>query len=263
MIELYHHSTSVCAAKVRIALAEKELDWTGHFVDLLKGENFRPEYRRMNPKAQVPTVIYDGRIITDSSIINEFLEDAFPEIPLRPMDPVDIASMRHWAKVLDEELHDAASVITYTATHRYSVLELPEEELEHFFEQTPDPVYRARKKAWILDGAEAPDVQGAMQRYDRALGKMEEALSSQPWLAGDTYSLADIGLTPYINRIAMLNFSGLWDARPRVADWFERICARASFNAAVRDHIPDAMIAQMGERGRDGWPVFRDKLQAA
>jgi glutathione S-transferase len=134
MIELYHHSTSVCAAKVRIALAEKELAWTGHFVDLLKGENFSAEYRRINPKAQVPTLVYQGRKIADSNIINEFLEDAFPEISLRPDDPVDIATMRHWAKLLDEEIHDAASVITYTATHRYSLLELPKDALEDFFE---------------------------------------------------------------------------------------------------------------------------------
>lgn len=263
MIELYHHSTSVCAAKVRLALAEKNLDWTGHFVDLLKGENFTEEYRRINAKAQVPTLIYDGRIITDSNIINEFLEDAFPEISLRPTDPVAIASMRHWAKLLDEELHDAASVITYTATHRYSVLELSTEDLAAFFEQTPDPVYRARKKAWILDGVDAPDVLEALQRYDRALDRMEQTLASQAWLAGDAYSLADIGLTPYINRLAMLNFSGFWDGRPHVADWLDRIRARSSFTSAVIDHIPDVLIAQIGERGRDSWPVFRDKLRAA
>lgn len=263
MIELYHHSTSVCAAKVRLALAEKNLDWTGHFVDLLKGENFSAAYRRINSKAQVPTMIYDGRVITDSNIINEFLEDTFPEISLRPENPVDIAAMRHWAKLLDEELHDAASVITYTATHRYSVLELPEKELADFFEQTPDPVYRARKKAWILDGVDAPDVLEALQRYDRALDRMETALTSTAWLAGDAYSLADIGLTPYINRLAMLNFSGFWDGRPHVADWLNRIRARPSFKSAVMDHIPAELIAQIDERGHKSWPVFRDKLKAA
>ncbi|MFT5485437.1 MAG: glutathione S-transferase [Paracoccaceae bacterium] len=262
MIELYHHSTSVCAAKVRIALAEKNLDWTGHFVDLLKGENFSEEYRRINPKAQVPTLIYDGRIITDSNIIIEFLEDTFPDKSLRPDDPVDRASMRHWMKLLDEGLHDAASVITYTATHRYSVLELSPADLAQFFEQTPDPVYRARKKAWILDGVDAPDVLGALQCYDRTLGRMEDALSSGPWLAGDAYSLADIGLTPYINRLRMLNFSGFWDGRPKVADWLGRIQARPSFAKAVMEHIPDALITQIGERGRESWPVFRDKLKA-
>lgn len=263
MIELYHHSTSVCAAKVRIALAEKELAWTGHFVDLLKGENFSAEYRRINPKAQVPTLVYQGRKIADSNIINEFLEDAFPEISLRPDDPVDIAAMRHWAKLLDEEIHDAASVITYTATHRYSLLELPKDALEDFFEQTPDPVYRARKKAWILEGVDAPDVLEALRRFDRMLDRMEDALSSQAWLAGGRYSLADVGLTPYINRLRMLNFSGFWDSRPRVASWLDRIAARPSFSSAVMDHIPAELIVQIGERGRESWPAFRAKLDAA
>lgn len=262
MIELYHHSTSVCAAKVRLALAEKNLGWKGHFVDLLKGENFRPEYRRLNPKAQVPTLIYDGKIIVESNIINEFLEDIFPEIALRPSDPVETARMRQWGKLLDDELHMACSVITYTATHRYTVMELSTEELEHFLEQTPDPAYRARKRSWILDGADAPDVGEAMLKFDRALGKMEDTLSSQAWLASDAFSLADIGLTPYINRLQMLNFTGLWDLRPRVADWFERIRARASFQSAVTDHIPESMISQIGERGSKSWPAFRDKLRA-
>lgn len=262
MIELYHHSTSVCAAKVRIVLTEKNLEWKGHFVDLLKGENFAPEYRKINPKAQVPTLIHDGRVITDSNVIIEFLEDAFPETSLRPDDPVDRAGMRHWMKILDEELHDATSVITYTATHRYSILELSKEELEHFFDQTPDPVYRARKKAWILDGVDAPDVSEALRRYDRTLTRMESVLASTTWLAGDSYSLADIGLTPYINRLAMLNFSGFWDERPNVADWLDRIRSRASFDTAVMDHIPENLVSQIGERGRENWPVFRDKLRA-
>lgn len=262
MIELYHHSTSVCAAKVRLALAEKNLGWEGHFIDLLKGENFLPEYRRLNPKAQVPTLIYDGRIIVESNIINEFLEDAFPEIALRPQDPVETAQMRQWGKLLDDELHTACSVITYTATHRYALMELSKEDLDHFLEQTPDPVYRERKRLWILDGADAPDVRDAMLQFDRALGKMEDTLSSQVWLSGDAFSLADIGLTPYINRLQMLNFTGLWDRRPRVADWFERIRARASFKSAVTDHIPESMFLQMGERGSKNWPAFRDKLQA-
>ena len=42
MLELYHHGSSACAAKVRFALGEKGLEWVGHYVDILKGEQFRP-----------------------------------------------------------------------------------------------------------------------------------------------------------------------------------------------------------------------------
>ena len=42
MFELYHHGSSVCAAKVRLAMAEKQLQWTGHYLDILKGDQFAP-----------------------------------------------------------------------------------------------------------------------------------------------------------------------------------------------------------------------------
>jgi len=63
MLELYHHGSSACAAKVRIALAEKKLQRTGHYVDILAGEQFKPEFLTVNPKAVVPVLIDDGEII--------------------------------------------------------------------------------------------------------------------------------------------------------------------------------------------------------
>ena len=63
MLELYHHGSSVCAAKVRMVLAEKGLDWKGHYLDILKGDQFDPDYLQLNPKAVVPTIIHDGKVM--------------------------------------------------------------------------------------------------------------------------------------------------------------------------------------------------------
>ena len=87
MLELYHHGSSVCAAKVRIYLAEKGLDWSGHYIDILKGDQFDPAYIKLNPKAVVPTLLHDGNIICDSTVICEYIENTFLERPLRPEDP--------------------------------------------------------------------------------------------------------------------------------------------------------------------------------
>ena len=65
MLELYHHGSSVCAAKVRFALGEKRLEWQGHYLDILKGDQFAPEYQKLNPKAVVPTLVHDGQVIVD------------------------------------------------------------------------------------------------------------------------------------------------------------------------------------------------------
>ena len=59
MITLYHLWDSFCSFKVRLALAEKGLEWTGEHVDLMRFENFRPEYLAVNPNALIPTLV-DG-----------------------------------------------------------------------------------------------------------------------------------------------------------------------------------------------------------
>ena len=99
MLHLYHHGSSVCAAKVRLVLAEKGLEWTGTYIDILKGEQFAPDYVKLNPKAVVPTLIHDGKVITESTLICEYLDDAFPDKPLKPADSHARWRMRrhsHW-----------------------------------------------------------------------------------------------------------------------------------------------------------------------
>ncbi len=51
MLILYHHNISVCAQKVRIALAEKDLSWQGVHIDLMQGEHLKPEFLKINPRA--------------------------------------------------------------------------------------------------------------------------------------------------------------------------------------------------------------------
>ena len=65
MLELYHHGSSACAAKVRFALGEKQLGWESHYLDLLKGEQFNPDYLKINPKAVVPTLVHDSMVIPE------------------------------------------------------------------------------------------------------------------------------------------------------------------------------------------------------
>ena len=254
---LYHHSTSVCSAKVRLVLQEKDLQWEGRFVDILAGRQFDEEYRRLNPRMLVPALVDGDTAIIESTVINEYLEETFPAIALAPKDGASRARMRVWTKTVDEKLHDACTVITYVAQHRHRLLALSEAALADILAQTPDPVFRERKRRWVADGLAAPDLAQALRVYDRMIADMDEALQAAPWLAGDVYSLADIAMTPYINRLAMLHFDEMWAARPRVGAWFERIRSRSAFAAAVIAHIPAPLAAEMAERGRQIWPAMR------
>ncbi len=74
MLELYNHDMSVCAAKVRFAMAEKGLEYTSRMVNLLAREHKTPEYLALNPNGVVPTLVHNGHVVYESTIINEYLE---------------------------------------------------------------------------------------------------------------------------------------------------------------------------------------------
>jgi hypothetical protein len=69
MIELYHFGFSTCSQKVRLVLAEKGLGFESHEVNLMAGGQHDPAYVKLNPKHVVPTLVHDGRVFVESSLI--------------------------------------------------------------------------------------------------------------------------------------------------------------------------------------------------
>ena len=102
MLELYNFAPSTCSLKVRICLAEKGLEWVDHRMDSRDGEHLRPAYLKLNPNGVVPTLIHDGDVIIDSSVIMEYLDEVFPGGRLTPEDPVRRAHMRKWLRYFEE-----------------------------------------------------------------------------------------------------------------------------------------------------------------
>ena len=264
MLTLYHSGTSVCAAKVRLVLAEKRLDWTGKYLDILHGDQFDPAYLKLNPKGVVPTLVHDGAVIRESTVICEYLDEVFPEPPTTPKDPAARAEMRLWTKLVDEELHPVCTVVTFVASHRHTVLAAGQENADAFIDKAPNTGQRERRRAWLYQGFEAPGVAEALSTYDAVLQHMEDALSARTWVAGDEFSLADIALIPYVNRLAMLGVQELWkERRPRLADWFARIQTRASFQPAIYDHMPDGPRIEMLQYGARSAPDLLAALDRA
>jgi ganglioside-induced differentiation-associated protein 1 len=261
MLKLYHHGSSVCAAKVRFALAEKGvLPDEMHYLDILNGEQFSEEYRKINPKAVVPTLIHDDRIIAESTVICEYVDDAFDGPPLIPADPYARTQMRLWTKAVDEQLHPACGELTFVSCHRHIVMRLPPEKLEVFLNSTPamsvTATWHERKKEIVRMGFEAPGIDKTIRMYDGYLAKMDEALADMPWLAGDTFSLADIGLTPYVNRLDMLGMDGMWTGGrfPHVERWFDAIKARPTFASEFLDWCPKQLTTDLKNFGTQSWP---------
>lgn len=265
MLELYHHGSSACAAKVRLVLEEKHLPWTGHIVDILRGEQFTPEFRALNPKAVVPVLVHEGWTLTESTVICEYLEQAFPAIPLYPESARGCAAVRLWTKAVDEELHPACSAITYIASHRHTIRRNGTRSFQEFLHQGPPEGAAARRQKWewIEEGIEAP---GAIERvllFDEYMKKMERALGSGDWLVENHFSMADIAMAPYVHRLAALSMEGVWQngRLPRLEAWFARMRARPPFKEALEKWMPDDLAAEMRSNGRRSWPEIREVLQ--
>jgi ganglioside-induced differentiation-associated protein 1 len=267
MIELYHHGSSVCAAKVRFALDEKHLAWVGHYVDLLRGEQFKPEFLSINPKAVVPVLIHDGAVVRESTVICEYIDEVFPAHPLYPRPPLERARLRCWTKAVDEELHPACSALTYIVSHRHTILRNGAGSFEEFLGQGSSEGLAARtlKWQWIQRGLDAPGAAEKIRLYDGYLHMMESALESSEWLAGGQFSMADIALAPYVNRLATLSMEGLWRGGrlPRLEKWFERIHRRPAFKSALQDWMPSELSAEMRANGQKSWPAIREMLDIA
>jgi glutathione S-transferase len=261
---LYHHGSSACAAKVRFALAEKALSWESRYVDILRGEQFAPAYVALNPKAVVPTLVHDGAVVVESTVICEYVEEAFPDHPLYPMAPLDRARVRIWTKAVDEELHPACSALTYVVSHRHTILRKGVGSFEDFLKTGAGEgsVARTRKWQWIQQGLDAPGAGDQIRLYDSYLHKMEDALRESDWLAGSTFSMADVAMAPYVNRLAALAMEPMWERGrlPGVAGWFARVHARPSFAPAFTEWLPHELAAEMHVNGEKSWPQVRALL---
>jgi glutathione S-transferase len=184
MIALYHNDMSVCAQKVRMTLAEKQLPWESHHLDLRVGDQQKPEYLKLNPNSVVPTLVDNGAVIIESTVICEYIDDGYPQQSLRPSAPAARAAMRLWTKQLDETVHAATSTLSNGIAFRHQKLVWGMTKLEEFHRNMPNPARREQSWENITKGVESRYYIDAAKRFDKLLNDMEAALANSTWLAG-------------------------------------------------------------------------------
>jgi len=256
VIALYHFGFSTCSQKVRLVLEEKGLEFESREVNLISGEQHDPEYVKLNPKHVVPTLVHDGRVLVESSLIIRYLDDAFPSPPLRPSDALGRYRVESWLHFLDQHLHPAAPTVTFALGPRKALLAQPEAVREANLEAIPDPAHRATRRSVIEHGVKAPEFAGAFGVFLDALDRMETELADRTWLSGERFGLADAGVLPYVLRLEHLGLDPLLEpgARPRVADWLGRSKALPAYTRAVEAWTVPAAVEMMRSNGKEAWP---------
>jgi len=242
LLKLYHYWSSVCAQKVRIVLAEKKLDWESVHLDLFEFEQHQAWYLELNGKAVVPTLDHDGHIVTESNIIREYLEDLYPEVQPRPDSSQSLSRMRKRMLISEEDPHDAIAVASFNIRRRPRVL------AKYSIDEVRSKLAKLGKSdlaetmAKQLDsGMPKAQEDAVFARIEQVLDRMEAGLHPGPWLLGDTYSLADISLMSYINRVEVLGRPELIGRgfRLNIASWRDRVRALESFREMLAFKSPD------------------------
>lgn len=261
MIEIYYNENSVCSERVLMTLAEKGVgEWTGRHLDLFEGEQADPEYVALNPKAQVPTLVHDGQVVRESSIICDYLDDLYPENPLKPVGNLDRAHMREWIKESDEAGFQGVGALSFTAVFREKLANKTEAERQKLWAEQTDLSRTYRQKSCFNEGLQSPYAIIAIAAWDRIFGKLDAALSDgRSWIMGDQFTLADLNFAPLVARLEAIGFLQLWlDGRTPSLRWWQRIKARASFAAA---HVGVGSTEEREEFAREGRKIVTQASQ--
>jgi glutathione S-transferase len=251
MLVLYDFGNSVCCQKVRITLRAKGLAWESVTIDLFKAEQYDPKYLKLNPKGVVPTLVHEGKAIIESTLICEYLDEAFPEPSLIPSDPWQRTRMRLWSKMVDEGLFEGVTELSFSAMFRERMRSMPEEIRVRRFRNVGDPRRRDRFMSTYELGVQSPYVKHAIAAYERAFKLLEDTLvESGPWILGERPTLADINLMPFAARLHYLRLLDLWlENRPHVASWWALAREWPHFKSGLRDLLSEAELSDMATHG--------------
>jgi len=236
---LYHAWKSSASRRVRLFLEEKGLQYESRVIDLAQQQQHSPEYLKINPNGVVPALLHDGKSLYESATICEYLDDVFPDPPLRPSDPYDLALMRNWVRHVDNQI---GHLIRFNWRYRIQkrAQNMSDEELQRVIAKIPS---KERQQAW-LRVARNPYTEEELAESRSSLVALIDAMENmmtKGWLIGGQYSLADIAVVPFVKRISeeiapeALNPT----VHPRVALWWEAVQQRPAYEAARIESFAD------------------------
>ena len=208
MFRLYHYPLSPFCRKVRLVLAEKKIE-----VDLVEERYWEQslEFLRRNPAGKVPILRVDGKTMTESTPICEYLDEMHPEPKLIPSDPQHRYEVRRLVAWFDDKFHT---------------------------EVTTNLLYeRVHKKVTGQGFPDSKNVKAGAKKIKFHLDYMNWLLEHRRWLAGDTMTMADFAAAAQLSTLDYISDVD-WNRSSVVKDWYAKIKSRPAFRGILADQIP-------------------------
>ena len=217
-----------------MVLAEKGQEADLKMVASYQFDHFQPEYQSLNPHSQVPTLVHDGHTIIQSSNIAEYLDEIFPDPPLRPTAPVLRAKMREWMKEEEEFLFPIIIVLSFNTMMKLRAVGYGMDQLREWSLRHPDQARAQDYLQRVTSPVDDAGVAAAEKKFRWHMERLEKQLedSSGPWICGEMFSLADICLAGIMDRIEYLYRDHLFAGLRRVEEWVAKLKARPSYKTA-------------------------------
>jgi GST-like protein len=230
MLELYHWEPNANSGKPIIALKEKGVDFVSHYVDLLSFDQHSPAYLAINPNGTIPTLVHDDVVLTESTQMGEYIDATFPGPSLRPESPLERWRMRWWGKFMDGFFGPSLSMIGWNTFVGPMVRQKDPEQLRLAIERIP---LKERRDAWskaIYNTFTEEELSESRWRVEYGIRVLENSLSNSPWLAGGSYSLADINTFCMAYALPVsLPESANEELTPNLMAWLRKVYLRPAF----------------------------------
>ena len=237
MLELYHWAPNGPWLKPLIVLAEKDIACTLHPVDVLALEQYgaampAPSLEtRLNLEGEGPLLVHDGRQLTESFFMSEYLDAAFGGPALRPSHPLAFNRMLAWARFINEVFMPGANTLG-CQQHLAPALANRKPPPAEVLERIALPFVR---EGWLRAfRSDYPEdlLAESRRKVGLALARIETALASGPWLLGSDYSLTDIDAFAICRSLPLLT-PDLLQGHPRCTDWMARMEKRPAVRKSL------------------------------
>jgi glutathione S-transferase len=226
--KLYNAPQSTCSQRVRFVFNAKQLPFDEVKLNLLEGDQLKPDYLKLNPNGVVPTLDHDGAIVIDSTVIIEYLDEISPDQSFSPDNPVDCARMRALMHFIDEMPAAAVRVPTFNLAFLPRFQKMSRGDFVAMAESKP--LRREFMLTMGQTGFPKSEMDAALARLRRSYERMDAEIerSGGPWLLGKKITLADVAVMPALVRMHDLGIAD-WQDLPRIVSWFDNICAQEAF----------------------------------
>ncbi|WP_292960088.1 glutathione S-transferase family protein [Novosphingobium sp. UBA1939] len=227
MLKLYSFGPGANSLKPLLTLYEKGLPFEGHRLNPATFEHHSDWFKAINPRGQVPALVDEGRIVTESTVICEYLEDEYPtEVALRPADSFGKAEMRVWTKWVDEYFCWCVSTIGWHRGVSHMAQRLSDAEFEEHLKKIPVPEQQVKWRR-AREGFPQDLLDEEMRKIAVSVRRLDDHLAYNEWLAGGMYTLADICNFAIANGMQK-GFAELVNTSdtPHLVRWIEQINQR-------------------------------------